>query len=112
MTHTIAEGAKVVEAQNRYQRIVQVGTQQRSLPHLIKAREILQSGQLGTIHTVHMSWNRKMLRRLFRRRRPWRRARSPGGTLLARQPRGWSSMPTASATGVGSGILATGSSVI
>ena len=26
LTHTIAEGAKVVEAQNRYQRIVQVGT--------------------------------------------------------------------------------------
>ena len=64
LTHTIAEGVKVVEAQNRYQRIVQVGTQQRSMPHLIKAREILKSGQLGTIHKVHMSWNRNMLRRL------------------------------------------------
>ena len=64
ITHTIAEGPKVIEAQNRYKRIVQVGTQQRSMPHLIKAREILKSGQLGTIHKIHMTWNRNMLRRL------------------------------------------------
>jgi predicted dehydrogenase len=58
ITHAIAEGAKVIEAQNRYKRVVQVGTQQRSMPHLIKAREIVRSGQLGTIHKVHMTWNR------------------------------------------------------
>ncbi|MBM3758555.1 MAG: Gfo/Idh/MocA family oxidoreductase, partial [Acidobacteria bacterium] len=64
VTHTIAQGPKVIEAQNRYKRIVQVGTQQRSMPHLIKAREILKSGQLGTIHKIHMTWNRNMPRRL------------------------------------------------
>lgn len=64
LTHMIAEGPKVIEAQNRYRRIVQVGTQQRSMPHLIKAREIVQSGQLGTIHKIHMTWNRNMPRRL------------------------------------------------
>lgn len=63
LTHTIAEGAKVIEAQNRYARIVQVGTQQRSMPHLIKAREIIQSGQLGSIHKIHMTWNRNAPRR-------------------------------------------------
>ena len=63
LTHTVAEGRTIVEAQNRYKRIVQVGTQQRSMPHLIKAREIVRSGQLGTIHKVHMTWNRNVARR-------------------------------------------------
>lgn len=64
LTHNIGEGAKVIEAQNRYGRIVQVGTQQRSMPHLIKAREIVRSGKLGSVHKVHMSWNRNTPRRL------------------------------------------------
>jgi predicted dehydrogenase len=63
LTHTIAEGRMVIEAQNRYSRIVQVGTQQRSMPHLIKAREIVRSGQLGAISKVHMTWNRNVARR-------------------------------------------------
>jgi predicted dehydrogenase len=64
LTHAIAEGPKVIEAQNRYKRIVQVGTQQRSMTHLIEAREILRSGNIGNIHKVHMTWNRNMPRRL------------------------------------------------
>src|SRR5207302_1743409 len=32
LTHSLAEGRPVIEAQNRHQRIVQVGTQQRSMP--------------------------------------------------------------------------------
>ena len=63
LTHTLAEGRSIVEAQNRYKRIVQVGTQQRSMPHLIKAREIVRSGQLGTIHKFHMTCNRNVARR-------------------------------------------------
>jgi predicted dehydrogenase len=63
LTHEISEGPKAIAAQNRYQRIVQVGTQQRSMPHLVKAREILQSGQLGRIYKVHMSWNRNTPRK-------------------------------------------------
>ncbi len=58
LTHSIEEGERVIEAQNRHRRIVQVGTQQRSMPHLIEAREIIRSGQLGTIHKVRMTWNR------------------------------------------------------
>jgi predicted dehydrogenase len=63
MTHEISEGPKVIEAQNRYKRVVQVGTQQRSMPHLQKAAEIVKSGQLGKIHKVHMTWNRNQARR-------------------------------------------------
>ena len=58
LTHDLAEGPAAIEAQNRHQRIVQVGTQQRSMPHIQKAREILKSGQLGEIDKVHLTWNR------------------------------------------------------
>jgi predicted dehydrogenase len=58
LTHSLDEGAKVVEAQNTYRKIVQVGMQQRSMPHLQKARDIVRSGQLGPIRKVHMTWNR------------------------------------------------------
>ncbi len=58
LTHELSEGARVIEAQNRSGRIVQVGTQQRSMPHLLKGYEIVKSGQLGEIHKVHLTWNR------------------------------------------------------
>ncbi len=58
LTHDLTEGAAVIEAQNKHQRIVQVGTQQRSMPHFIKGLEIIRSGQLGKIHKVHLTWNR------------------------------------------------------
>jgi predicted dehydrogenase len=58
LTHDLSEGARVLEAQNRSSRVVQVGTQQRSMPHLQKAYEIMKSGQLGEIHKVHLTWNR------------------------------------------------------
>jgi predicted dehydrogenase len=58
LTHDLSEGQAVVEAQNRHKRIVQVGTQQRSMPQFQKALEIVKSGQLGHIHKVHLTWNR------------------------------------------------------
>lgn len=58
LTHDLSEGTAVIEAQNRYRRIVQVGTQQRSMPHFQKAYQIVKSGQLGSIHKVHLTWNR------------------------------------------------------
>lgn len=58
LTHEIAEGQRVIDAQNEHKRIVQVGTQQRSMPHIQKAYEIVRSGQLGAIHKVHLTWNR------------------------------------------------------
>jgi predicted dehydrogenase len=58
LTHELSEGQRVIDAQNRHKRIVQVGTQQRSMPHLQKAYEIVKTGQLGKIHKVHLTWNR------------------------------------------------------
>ena len=58
LTHDLSEGAAVIEAQNKHKKVVQVGMQQRSMPHLQKAREILKSGVLGDIHKVHLTWNR------------------------------------------------------
>jgi predicted dehydrogenase len=58
LTHELSEGQRVIDAQNNHNRIVQVGTQQRSMPHLLKAFEIVKSGQLGEIHKVHLTWNR------------------------------------------------------
>jgi len=51
-------GVDVVECQamtaaaRKHQRVVQVGTQRRSTPHLIEARELIQEGRLGRIGLV------------------------------------------------------------
>jgi len=58
LTHDLSEGKAVVEAQNKNNRVVQVGTQQRSMPHIQKANDIVKAGRLGKIHKVHLSWNR------------------------------------------------------
>jgi len=58
LTHELAEGTQAIDAVNRHRRIVQVGMQQRSMPHIQKAKEIVRSGKLGKIHKVHMTWNR------------------------------------------------------
>ena len=62
LTHDAAEGQSVIDAQNRNARIVQVGTQQRSMPHFQAAYDIVKSGQLGDIHKVHLTWNRNTAR--------------------------------------------------
>ena len=62
LTHNIAEGQAVIDAQNRNKAIVQVGMQQRSMPQFQKGREIIQSGQLGEIYKVHLTWNRNSRR--------------------------------------------------
>jgi predicted dehydrogenase len=58
LTHNLEEGRSVIEAQNKHKRIVQVGTQQRSMPQFIRARELIQKGRLGDVHKVHLTWNR------------------------------------------------------
>src|SRR5260370_3344418 len=58
LTHNLAEGKAVIEAQNQHQRIVQVGTQQRSMPQFDKGAHIVRSGKLGDIHKVHLTCNR------------------------------------------------------
>lgn len=58
VTHDMTEGPLLLEASKKYQRIVQVGMQQRSMPHIVAARELIQAGHIGKIVRVHMSWNR------------------------------------------------------
>ncbi|MBI5092403.1 MAG: Gfo/Idh/MocA family oxidoreductase [Candidatus Hydrogenedentes bacterium] len=52
---TVKEGRAMVEAARRYGRVVQVGTQQRSMPIFQKAMEIVRGGQLGPI-TSATAW--------------------------------------------------------
>jgi len=47
--HNIREGRAMVDAARKHNRIVQVGTHQRSMPHIQAARDFVQAGKLGTI---------------------------------------------------------------
>jgi predicted dehydrogenase len=51
---SIGEGRAVVEAAKKYNRIVQIGTQQRAGIHYQRAAEIIQSGRLGEISEVRV----------------------------------------------------------
>ena len=48
----IWESGKMIEAAQKYKRIVQVGTQNRSKPYNLQARDIVRSGKLGKIGLV------------------------------------------------------------
>ncbi|MBS1855368.1 MAG: Gfo/Idh/MocA family oxidoreductase [Acidobacteria bacterium] len=50
----IVEGQAMLAAARKYKRVVQVGMQRRSTPHLIEAREIVREGRLGTIGHVEI----------------------------------------------------------
>lgn len=54
--HDIKEGRAMVQAARKFNRVVQVGTQQRSGPHWIEAVEMVKSGQLGKVSLVR-AWN-------------------------------------------------------
>ncbi len=58
LTHDLAEGKAVIAAQNDHKRVVQVGTQQRSMTHIQEAYKLLKAGTIGTVHKVHCTWNR------------------------------------------------------
>jgi predicted dehydrogenase len=48
----VAECQAMVAAARKYERVVQVGTQRRSTPHLFEARDLIQEGRLGRIGLV------------------------------------------------------------
>ncbi|NLX12243.1 MAG: Gfo/Idh/MocA family oxidoreductase [Phycisphaerales bacterium] len=52
---TVAEGRAMVEAARRYGRVVQLGTQQRSMPVFQKAIEVLHGGGIGQV-TSSTAW--------------------------------------------------------
>lgn len=52
VSYNISEGRKMVEASRKYDRIVQVGTQNRSNPTVRAAMEFLHAGKLGKIYMI------------------------------------------------------------
>lgn len=52
MTHRVEEGYRVIDAVRRYNRILQVGSQEATSILCQKAREIFQSGALGTVTAI------------------------------------------------------------
>jgi predicted dehydrogenase len=50
----VVEGQAMLAAARKFNRVVQIGTQRRSTPHLIEARDIVKQGKLGTIGHVEV----------------------------------------------------------
>lgn len=61
LTLFVREGRWMIAAAKRYQRVVQVGTQQRSGRHYADAVQMLQDGYIGKIHTVRMGSFRNIM---------------------------------------------------
>lgn len=53
---TVDEGRRMVTAARRYNRVVQVGTQQRSARHFQIAAQMVREGKIGKVARVH-TWN-------------------------------------------------------
>jgi predicted dehydrogenase len=49
ISHNLVEGRRMVEAARKYRRVVQVGTQRRSMAHYASALEVVRSGKLGKV---------------------------------------------------------------
>ncbi|HKQ74870.1 MAG TPA: Gfo/Idh/MocA family oxidoreductase [Blastocatellia bacterium] len=56
VTHSLEEGAELIRAVESNKRVVQTGTQQRTWPHFIEGKKIIDSGKLGKITFVRMWW--------------------------------------------------------
>jgi len=50
--HNVWESRQMIKAARKYNRIVQVGTQNRSAPYIYKAIDYINSGKLGDIHLI------------------------------------------------------------
>jgi len=50
----VVEGQAMLAAARKYKRVVQIGTQRRSTPHLIEARNHVKEGKLGTVGLVEI----------------------------------------------------------
>jgi predicted dehydrogenase len=61
LTLFVREGRWLVDVARRHQRIVQVGTQQRSGTHYQRARKLIQDGYLGAVNSVRMQAFRNIM---------------------------------------------------
>jgi predicted dehydrogenase len=58
MTSLPMQGHEIVRAVGETKRVVQVGVQQRSMPHFIEAKQrFFDSGLIGRVHMVRTIWN-------------------------------------------------------
>jgi len=55
LCRTIHEGRKMVEVARRYDRVVQMGTQYRSMARPRQASEWVRNGRFGKVHTVRLT---------------------------------------------------------
>jgi predicted dehydrogenase len=58
MSHSVADGAAMVDAVQSNKKIFQAGSQRVSSILYAKAREIYASGKLGEVHSIDAQWNR------------------------------------------------------
>lgn len=59
VSHNIREGRLLLEAARKQNKVVQVGTQSRSTPHVMRAMEILKEGVIGDV-LVAKAWNSQL----------------------------------------------------
>ena len=53
-SHSIWESRQAIRAARKYDRIVQIGTQNRSAPYNLAAKRYLAEGKLGKVHLCHV----------------------------------------------------------
>jgi predicted dehydrogenase len=63
VSHNAFEGRQAVAASRRYKKVVQAGTQSRSVPHYLAAIEYVRSGKLGKVHMAR-AWNSQLRRKV------------------------------------------------
>lgn len=61
LTLFVREGRWMIDVARRHDRIVTVGTQQRSGPHYARARQLIEQGALGKISSVRMAAARNIM---------------------------------------------------
>jgi predicted dehydrogenase len=54
MSHNAWEGRKLIEAADKYKRVIQVGMQSRSASYLADAAAYIRDGQLGDVHVMRV----------------------------------------------------------
>ena len=62
VTHSLAEGEKLVKAVEESDRVVATGTQQRSWKHYLEAKQLIDQGVLGKITFVRCHWSQNYSR--------------------------------------------------
>jgi predicted dehydrogenase len=61
LAHTIEEGEKLLKAAETSRQVVQVGTQNRSNPLYVRAKEMVAAGMAGEVHYTRAFWYRNSL---------------------------------------------------